>query len=482
MAKAKRKHLWRRLDARRVTIVVTAGTSALVVAGAALAITAALVTPNGSPNGTQIAQKIVGQANPTHDNANAGAKKADAKDARAKAAKAIAAADTPMPGSDVNFAEGPSKAGSAAQSWWQGGHAPAGALGTPMNSGASDSYTIAASGDALPGAGGGSSGSYSDGGDQGSYGSAPSGGVGPGPANFPPTYQANNGGGPGPYNPGTPYYRGPGSSNPGNSSPGNGHSPGNKPSGPTGPSNGGPPPQLAQLGPNTSGPGGSGTPPTSPLPGQTAGNPLKPAGGTNPDVLTCVSPECGTGWTYLDPEVAIGYNFQLVPGKTTAASDGVTKISVSTDVGNGQYQFWMLNVAGTWVDMAPIDANPGGISADDFDVVSFLDGLTAAEDTEFGITDPADGLTQFSIRGIDPSAGLDPSDPDEFVTGVQFSSPFEGKVYITPLALDTITDAESYSPTYDPPVPEPPALPVFAAALGLALMWREVRRFRPRPS
>src|SRR5665213_2854053 len=194
------------------------------------------------------------------------------------------------------------------------------------------------------------------------------------------------------------------------------------------------------------------TPSASPLslaalPGQTPQNPLMPqsSGPNSPDLVPCTSAICGKTWAYFDPLVAVGYNYQLLQNGTSV---GVTDIRVSTKIGNGQYQLYLQTLNGIWIDVAAIDANPNGITADDFDVVAFLETLDQQQDQEFGITDAADGLTQFSIRDIDPSAGLDPNDPTAFISGLQFSGNFNGDVLITPLELDTATGSDPTGPSF----------------------------------
>ncbi len=238
-------------------------------------------------------------------------------------------------------------------------------------------------------------------------------------------------------------------------------------------------PQVATANPPASQPVVAGaSPPATPLSGASPQNPLMPANnGSGGDILTCAAPNClGQGWTYFDPKVAIGYDFQLLPSGLTSPSVGVTDIRVSTLVGDGDYQLYLLDTQGDWIDVAPIDANPDGIAADDFNVALFLGALTLAEDQEFGITDPADGLTQFSIRGIDPAAGLDPNDPQAFIAGLEFSDWFQGSVLITPLVLDTATGIDPPGASFETAVPEPPMLPVFGAGLlGMALLRRRAR-------
>jgi hypothetical protein len=165
----------------------------------------------------------------------------------------------------------------------------------------------------------------------------------------------------------------------------------------------------------------------------------------------------------------VGYNYQLLQ---TGTSIGVTDIRVSTKVGNGQYQLYLQTINGIWVDVAAIDANPDGITADDFDVVAFLETLNQQQDQEFGITDAADGLTEFSIRGIDPSADLDPTDPTAFISGLQFTDTFDGDVLITPLELDTATGSDPTGASFLEAIPEPPALPLFGLSLVLTFLTR----------
>lgn len=226
--------------------------------------------------------------------------------------------------------------------------------------------------------------------------------------------------------------------------------------------------------PAATAPSPSASPPSlASLPGQTPQNPLMPlsSGPNSPDQLPCSNPTiCGKLWTYFDPLVAVGYNYQLLPNG--ASSIGVTDIRVSTKIGNGQYQLYLQTINGIWIDVAAIDANPDGITADDFDVVAFLETLNQQQDQEFGITDAADGLTEFSIRGIDPSADLDPTDPTAFISGLQFSDTFDGDVLITPLELDTATGSDPTGASFLEAILEPPALPLFGLSLVLTFLTR----------
>jgi hypothetical protein len=180
-------------------------------------------------------------------------------------------------------------------------------------------------------------------------------------------------------------------------------------------------------------------PSAAPRPGSSPANPIMPVG-TAPDGALRLPVPGGKAWSFFDPILAIGYNYELRP--TDPAQDltfGITDIRAVTKVGDGKYQLFLFDVgADQFVDVhQEIDADPNG----DFNVVQFLQSLSPAQDAEFGVTDPSDGLTRFSLRGIDPSAGLDPNDPDAFITGLQFTGTIDGNLFITPLLIDTATGA-----------------------------------------
>jgi hypothetical protein len=209
------------------------------------------------------------------------------------------------------------------------------------------------------------------------------------------------------------------------------------------------PPQPAPPGPPAS-PQKANLAPLISQPGQTAFDPIMPQS-TAPDgtvtlpLSACAGATCNN-WVYVDPIVAIGYNYELKPtNPNQPLTFGITDIRAVTKIGNGHYDLFLLDTfTGQYVDAKQeIDADPNG----SFSLVHFLQGLTPNQDAEFGVTDPTRGLTQFSLRGIDPSAGVDPNDPNAFITGLMFLGPIDGNLFITPLVIDSATNLDPTFPT-----------------------------------
>jgi hypothetical protein len=259
---------------------------------------------------------------------------------------------------------------------------------------------------------------------------------------------------------------------------------------PSQPTGGGTPPSIVGASPATTNtPGQTPAHPITPIASTPNGTAILPISGTG-----CGGANCSTGnaWRFFDPPVAVGYDYQLNPTTTgQSLTFGITGIMATTKVGLGVYDLWLYDtLTGTYVDSrnfsstgqtitisADPSANPNGA----FDVVPFLLGLTPYEDRELGISDPYLGLTQFSIRGIDPKAGLNPEDPNAFITGLLFAGDINGDLLITPLAVDSSTNLPVDPPTITVAIPEPATIALFIAALAcLGFLGRQRKSKLPR--
>ncbi len=141
---------------------------------------------------------------------------------------------------------------------------------------------------------------------------------------------------------------------------------------------------------------------------------------------------------YIDPTVAIGYDFQIGEGDPNFAS-----VLLPTGIGDNFYDIYGFNgnnpflLAGNWL---------GGIP---FDFLSLFPG----------------GIDRFRVLGIETSAGLDPSDTTAFVTGLTFTADGEFTGTQTPITAD---------------VPEPGTLLLFASGLfGLVTLRRRTQQRIP---
>jgi hypothetical protein len=128
--------------------------------------------------------------------------------------------------------------------------------------------------------------------------------------------------------------------------------------------------------------------------------------------------------TFIDPIVAIGYDYQIGAGDPNFAS-----VLLPTGIGDGQYDLFLFDLGiGDYVDTG-IDLTGG--------VQFFFD---------------EGGVDRFRILGIEMSAGLDPGNVTAFITGLTFVSEGSFTGTMTPLTAQV--------------VPEPSVL----ALLGLGLI------------
>src|SRR6185437_9951644 len=125
------------------------------------------------------------------------------------------------------------------------------------------------------------------------------------------------------------------------------------------------------------------------------------SGGTSGSFYEFHVPNVGstpTSQTFIDPLVASGFIY------TVGAGDPLfTSVEAITKVGAGIYQLSVWDAATSMFDL--------------------LDSSFAAGETfDFTSLFP-DGVSKFEITGIDPLAGLDPTDLTAFITGLTFAGP-----------------------------------------------------------
>jgi len=118
---------------------------------------------------------------------------------------------------------------------------------------------------------------------------------------------------------------------------------------------------------------------------------------------------------YLDPEVAIGYDFQIGAGDPNFRS-----VVLPDHIGDGLYDIWGHDASGQLTELAH-DWHGGSV----FD---------------FG----AAGVDFFRILGIETSAALDPGNATAFVTGVTFTG--SGNFTGTQTPITTSVDVAEPSP------------------------------------
>ena len=174
------------------------------------------------------------------------------------------------------------------------------------------------------------------------------------------------------------------------------------------------------------------------LPGQTPDNPVlpifvPPVDGIPPEPgwnfeFNVVSP---TIPVFIDPEIAIGYEYSL-----TSVGNSFTSV-ILPNVGDGLFSIEVWDGSG-WVLAG------GAMAGTSFDLAGFGE------------------VVRFRVNGIEVEAGLDPANPTAFVTGLTFASAGSVNVNQTPLTVTV--------------VPEPQAYALMLAGLGVAGLMRIRRR------
>jgi hypothetical protein len=142
---------------------------------------------------------------------------------------------------------------------------------------------------------------------------------------------------------------------------------------------------------------------------------------------------------FVDPKVAVGYDYAIGAGDPNFAS-----VVLPTGINsNNKYDLSLFDTSGQPFDTTIVT---GGIP------YSFLSN---------GFPD---GVDAFQVSGIDPAAGLDPDNPLAFITGLTFTADGDFTGTMTPIVAQ---------------VPEPSTFLLMGASLfGVAgIMWR--RRSRP---
>jgi hypothetical protein len=134
---------------------------------------------------------------------------------------------------------------------------------------------------------------------------------------------------------------------------------------------------------------------------------------------------------FIDPLIAIGYDYQI-----TAGSNRILKVVLPVLAGDlDGYQIYAL----------------GNISAG-----GLLGTVLGGQTFSFA----GNGVTGFSVRGIDEAAVLDPSNPTAFVTGLTFATSEVVSMSQIPVTVEAVPEASSW----------------LLMAVGLAALVRPARR------
>ncbi len=123
-------------------------------------------------------------------------------------------------------------------------------------------------------------------------------------------------------------------------------------------------------------------------PGATAENPLLPVIADNTFIFDFNVQE--NQQIFIDPEVAVGYDYAVLSGPNIAS------ILLPENIGDGSYDLYVWD------------------AIDYVFLASVIGGETYAFDSE--------GVNRLRVLGIEVDAGLDPSNPTAFITGLTFTA------------------------------------------------------------
>jgi hypothetical protein len=127
-----------------------------------------------------------------------------------------------------------------------------------------------------------------------------------------------------------------------------------------------------------------------------------PIPGSTPVYSFDVAAVVGGQQVFIDPLVAIGYDYAIGQGNPKFAS-----VTLPTGIGDNLYDLWLFNGSDYVFDTQ----------------------LTGGQDFFFG----TDGVDRFRILGIETSAGLGPNNSTAFITGLTFKDNGEFTGTMTPI-------------------------------------------------
>lgn len=148
-------------------------------------------------------------------------------------------------------------------------------------------------------------------------------------------------------------------------------------------------------------------------------------------ILPPSPPERVSPRVFFDPDVAIGYEYEVL-------SEQVFASVLLPDIGDGRFRLLLWN-GSEWVDSG--------------------NELTAGVEFDFLTNISSSGVKKFRIGGIETSANIDPQDPLGFATGLAFLGGGELRMTQTALAISV-------------PVPEPTTYAMLLSGLGLLMVRR----------